>query len=542
MAVVYPFANGNWSTVANWYSGGSPYGQLPQSGDTVYANGKTIAIDQSITVVSLNTGASSPAVAGGQFTCSITCTITASIDARNGTARVLLTDNLVGTTVTIIGNIWGGSGINAFLHNNTGTLNITGNIVGGTVGGTSAALVNTLSSAIINHTGNISATATSQCCRINCTYNLIGNITSGILNGSASFVANSQCILNVNGNISAGAGYFSLETSAGSTVNISSQQTLAGGSTAAINNSGVINLNNNLFGPLAIAGVPAAFIVNLNVCVVNGNVTMQNYSVSTTFGIISNSSSLTINGNVTGGTVANTIAINNSSTTTITVNGNITGGSNATNTPAIYSTTAGTIDVTGTTTAGLYPALYSTSLTATNILRGNIVNAAGVPAYFLYKIKISPSIAQQFTFQDTSNNNRVLATSNISPNVPIQSNVRLGVVYGSTSEYTGTMVVPNPVYVRAGVPVDVSPTIGTASLSPSDFWNYATSSITSANTIGKLLKDNVDATVSSRATQTSVNNIPANTITELSTSSVAVAERLRNVSTVQTTGDQLAAF
>jgi len=26
MAVVYPLANGNWSTVANWYSAGAPYG------------------------------------------------------------------------------------------------------------------------------------------------------------------------------------------------------------------------------------------------------------------------------------------------------------------------------------------------------------------------------------------------------------------------------------------------------------------------------------------------------------------------------------
>ena len=148
MAVVYPLANGNWSTVANWYSAGVAYGQLPQSGDTVYANGKTIAIDQSITVVSLNTAASAPAIAGGGFTCAITCTINASIDGRSGTTRVLLVDNLVGTTVTIIGNLWGGPGNNALTHNNTGTLTITGNIVGGTVGGTSAALISTLSSAI----------------------------------------------------------------------------------------------------------------------------------------------------------------------------------------------------------------------------------------------------------------------------------------------------------------------------------------------------------------------------------------------------------
>jgi hypothetical protein len=502
MAVVYPNANGNWSTVANWYSAGAPYGSLPLSGDTVYANGKTIAIDVStVTVVSLNTAASAPALAGGGFTCAIACTITASIDARSGTTRVLLTDNLVGTTVTIIGNIWGGPAINAITHNNTGTLTITGNIVGGTLGGISAALTNTLSSAIINHTGNISATATSQGVRINCTYNLIGNITSGLLNGAASFVANSPCILNVNGNISAGAGYYSLEISAGSTVNISSQQTLSGGTTTAINNSGVINLNNNLFGPLAIAGLSAYFINNLNICVVNGNITMQNYSVGNTSGIIFNVASLTVNGNITGGTVANTIAVNNSSTNTITVNGNITGGSHATNTPAVYSLTAGTIDINGNCIAGAYPAIYSSSLTATNILRGNITNVAGVPAYFTYNIKVSPTAVQTVTMQTTTNVDRLFSTSNVSVGAPATTNVRSGIVYGSTNELTGTMIVPTPANVRNGVLTDN--TVGTADLTISEFWDINASTLTTAGSIG---------------------------------------DRVRNVSTVQTLGDQLTAL
>ena len=502
MAVVYPLANGNWSTVSNWYSGGVAYGQLPLSTDDVHANGKVVVIDvPTVTVASLKTAASAPAIAGGQFNCSITCTITASIDARNGTTRVLLIDNLVGTTVTIIGSMWGGPGISAVLHNNTGTLNITGNIVGGTVGGTSATLINSLSSAIINHTGSVSATPTSQCCRITCTYNLIGNINSGFLNGAASFTAGSLCILNVNGNILAGAGYYSLETTAGSTVNIASQQTLAGGSTIAILNLGVINLNNNLFGPLAIAAVSTYFINNLNICVVNGNVTMQNYSVGNTSGIIYNSSSLTINGNVTGGTVANTIAINNGSTTTITVNGNITGGSHATNTPAIYSLSAGTIDVTGTTTAGLYPALFSTSLTATNILRGNITNVAGVPAYFAYKITVSPTAVQTATMQTTTNVDRLFSTSNVSVGAPAVTNVRLGIVYGSTNELTGTMIVPTANNVRSGVPTDA--TVGTAALTIADFWDINASTLTTAGSIG---------------------------------------DRVRNCSTVDVTGNQIAAF
>ena len=58
MAVVYPLANGNWSTVANWYSGGVAYGSLPLAGDDVYADGKTVTIDQDITVNLLTTAGS----------------------------------------------------------------------------------------------------------------------------------------------------------------------------------------------------------------------------------------------------------------------------------------------------------------------------------------------------------------------------------------------------------------------------------------------------------------------------------------------------
>jgi len=505
MAVVYPLANGNWSTVANWYSAGAPYGSLPLAGDTVYANAKTIAIDVStITVVSLNTAASAPALAGGGFTCAIACTITASIDGRNGTTRVLLTDNLVGTTVTIIGNLWGGPGINAITHNNTGTLTITGNIVGGTVGGTTAALTNTLSSAIINHTGNISGTSTSQAVRANCTYNLIGNINGGLTNGGASFTTVSPCILNVNGNVLVGTITYAIDNGAGSTVNISSQQTVAGGTTAAILNAGVVIVNNNILGATAIAATNGYFVSNSNIFTVNGNVTMQNFAQGTTTGILQNNGAsgvITINGNVIGGTVANTIAISNGTTGTINVTGNITGGSNATNTPAIYSTTAGTIDITGSCSADAYPGLFSTSITATNRLRGNVLTKNGIVAFYAFKVNISPTAAQSFTFQDTSNVNRLIATSNISPGAPNIADVRFATVYGSSSEFTGTLRVPNPNTVSLGVLTDN--TTGTMLMTPADFWGVASSGLTTVGSIG---------------------------------------ERLKTASTVQSNGDQLASY
>ena len=84
--------------------------------------------------------------------------------------------------------------------------------------------------------------------------------------------------------------------------------------------------------------------------------------------------------------------------------------------------------------------------------------------------------------------------TNIDYNVPLASDVRQGVVYGN-SIFTGTLIVPSPSNVSKGVPTDA--TIGTADLTAQDFLDL------------------------------------------LSTSPDLIAERLRNVSTVQTTGDQI---
>jgi hypothetical protein len=69
----YTGANGNWSTAASW--DGSV---KPGAGDDAYANGKTIAIDEDITVLSLRTTAGATAVAGGGFTVATARTINAT--------------------------------------------------------------------------------------------------------------------------------------------------------------------------------------------------------------------------------------------------------------------------------------------------------------------------------------------------------------------------------------------------------------------------------------------------------------------------------
>jgi hypothetical protein len=90
--------------------------------------------------------------------------------------------------------------------------------------------------------------------------------------------------------------------------------------------------------------------------------------------------------------------------------------------------------------------------------------------------------------------------ADIAGQVPAQSDVRFGVSYQGGSK-TGSAYIPAAASVGFGVPVDN--TTGTAALTPASVWDAATSSLTTSGSIG---------------------------------------ERLKNASTVDTTGDQLAAL
>lgn len=200
MAVKYPAANGNWSTAANWNGG-----TLPATGDTVCANGKTIAIDMDLaayTFVSLTTVATAPAAAGGGFTCSTTgYTINAAIISGNAvcltisgnitlaingnitplglanglnstiTGTLTVVGNITGLnyhglyhnstgTITVIGNVTGGGGAYGIWNNSTGTVNITGVVLGGT-GPSSYGIYNT-STGVNNIIGTVQSSSTIQ--------------------------------------------------------------------------------------------------------------------------------------------------------------------------------------------------------------------------------------------------------------------------------------------------------------------------------------------------------------------------------------------
>lgn len=137
--------DGNWSDVSVWDGGAS----LPGAADTADSNGYTVTIDQNIEVTTLigtNAGAGGFAVSGAY-------TIDADITA---TVRTVLTCSAgAGVTVTIIGNITGGtaSGMKGVVHSGVGTINVTGSVTGGSA--PNARGISNDSTGTVNVDGNV---------------------------------------------------------------------------------------------------------------------------------------------------------------------------------------------------------------------------------------------------------------------------------------------------------------------------------------------------------------------------------------------------
>ena len=193
MADKYPTINGNWSNPLIW-NGLS----VPTASDDVYADGKAVVIDTSVTVLSIRTTQRSGGTVGGTFTISaagitVTCTSSGILTGTSGGG--LLITATTGTT-TLNSNLTGGAsvGFNGCTLSGATTLNITGNLLAGT--GTNTHALTVTSASTINITGNVTG-GTSTGVGINnttvaATINITGNVTSqvgaGILSAIASVV------------------------------------------------------------------------------------------------------------------------------------------------------------------------------------------------------------------------------------------------------------------------------------------------------------------------------------------------------------------
>jgi hypothetical protein len=282
---------------------------------------------------------------------------------------------------------------------------------------------------------------------------IVGNCTGGTVSNAIAAANTSSGILNITGNLLGGSG----------------ASTTTGAAGALNNSTGIINVTGNATGGTA------------NTCegARNGST-----------GVIN------ITGNVTGGSGATAAGVRNVSTGTINITGIAIGGGVS---PGVRNFAAGTINLTRAkgdaygpgNTSGL-----SGVVGANNEALGVIeIEELEYGDYGMsptsgtgIRLKKLGSNVAVFNYVDSGSAKTLVDATQ--GQMPAESDVRDGVSYASGA-LTGSCKVPAAASTAFGVPVDA--TTGTAYLSQSDVlaavWGAATSSLTTAGSIGERLKN-----------------------------------------------------
>jgi len=275
-----------------------------------------------------------------------------------------------------------------------------------------------------------------------------------------------------------------------------------GRNTILVNGSTTINIIGNITNSQSssVGTIYTLFVSGGNPIInITGNVSGGNMGITNnSSGIFCNTTTtINITGNITTN-ASSSIVFNTSGT--LNLIGNATGG---TAFPAVFNAnTPATIDILGTTTSGSgFPAISGLPTTFVKV-RGNVVHTDTYAAIYAGRIVIDDNVTS-WQFKDSTNTiTRTLYTAGVALGNPATTNVRNGVTYGPALELTGTLVVPNPSNVLLGVPTDN--TMGTYSTTPTliatEIFTKLLSStdFNTSGSFGKLVKDNLDAQVSSR--------------------------------------------
>lgn len=598
MALRAAIANGNWSNPAIWNGG-----VLPAPGDVVASNGFTVTIDQNITVDTLSNTVQTPVIITPAMTSNTTpsgivsasSSLGALYDSWKAFDRVeaasewltsgattgwlayeFPTARAVGRYVlvppanqspTSIPRDWTFEGWNGStwvildtVTGNSGTANVTR-----TLANTTAYIRYRINITLNNGSGSYTGIRELYLYETNeYTINSVAGggfvLNSGVtanLTGTNSITQGSTTVLTVpvttgntstliaNNLVRANVAQHLIVLSGAGTFNVTGNIPVGGGnSLAGINITGV-NSTLNFTGTINGGQGPAAHGINTDVvCTINvvGSI-FGGSSSNLAAGLRFNSAGVfTLVGTVSGGFYGfnNGVYLNN---TTATITGDIYGGNIVgADSPGVRADNNVSITVIGTMYGRVSPALISTSniylnhygsiistglnggggsqsnvgLSSTgsgaiNLLTGPFVSSpTGILPLYVTRMHYRRTLGSYYEFRDNSTNGALppaaaapairMNSPEVGSDLPVVANVRSGTVYGAGS-FTGTMVVPAASNVRLGVAVDN--TVGTGAITAQDVWNVLTSGMNTTGSIGA---------------------------------------RLKNASTVDTTGNQLAAY
>ena len=367
MATRYAVATGNWSSTATWDGG-----TLPTSADDVYANNRTVTIDQNVTVLSLRTTATTGVSAGGLF--NIPSGSSFNVTAINGfTAGSSSVLQILGSGTRILtGSVFGssttGSTQTIYIQHVSGNIpivTINGSVTGGTQssargvyiwGGEVVVNGSSTGGTASNTDGVYAFNSDNQPTRLTInTGPISGGTSSGCgscINYSPTGSALTNSYTQLNGNILAG---FSSTSSYGHLHNSTIPLTIVGSVSGGLANgaSGLyINVSNTVNVTGAVQGnVGYAIYQNSSgILTVNGNVT-GGVGASGIFHA-NNSATTNVNGNITGGDASNSWGLWVNANGTVNITGNIYGGTNGSEPYGLYSVGNATITVTGNVYGG----------------------------------------------------------------------------------------------------------------------------------------------------------------------------------------------
>ena len=224
MAIVRAVKTGNWSDTTVWNTGA-----LPTSSDDVYSNTFTVTIDTSPTVLSINNGSATGVTAGGLFVPTNGITLTCPGNGLVGgtsSSRLFVSSLGIGNACTIVANVVCSDGptYNGVVSNDsTGTVNITGNLSQGATGAARYTVANN-STGTINITGSVTGASSGNAANITVvnsssgTINITGSCASGAVGGAVSNVTVGA--VNIVGQLQATNGVPAFQSSQASATNI----------------------------------------------------------------------------------------------------------------------------------------------------------------------------------------------------------------------------------------------------------------------------------------------------------------------------------
>jgi hypothetical protein len=519
MAIRYAIASGDWSNPAIWDGGVS----IPTAGDEVYTNSYRVVVDQDIDVSFLSSRSLvSPALlASGSFIASGSGRIiSASIFGGNGVAAVAnyTLQDTGSMNWVVVGDVYASQTNNLYtlVQNTTGSnLTIYGNISASVV----VSAKNVFTNGVLTVNGNLNQVNFSNGANRNIeganTSNIIvnGNLLQNSLNSSANLIFTSGD-LTVNGDITLNTGPTAIIiNSAGAPKTFNYNGNIIFNSDGSpFSNVNVLSTN-NINTSITTNAAIASFVIGNGTWNWTGNLEAGNRGHNA--GLLQVGGTNTIfnfTGNIRGGSILNARGLGiGGINVSASIIGNIFGGNSSATSPGnlqlwsyglinnatTSSFITGDIVAICDSTLNIDPAIYNLNTNNLYIQRAICSSTSfATPVWGRVRFK---NTNPEFIVSKQDNTMITLSDPALQ-DYPSINDVRDGVEYGFLS-YEGNLIVPPS---------------GNVSLN----YNYDS-----------------NGSVTGSAILT-----PQNLFTAISSSSDPVAERLRNVSTVGTTGDQIVAF